>query len=235
MFPKSAPIGSLAAVLLLTLSISCQTLPISKLRLSESTPATIDGITYAAVRGVIYIPIGEAIEYLELCIEPKDTLRTLVDGTKLISLTELEDEGVTVKRGEDSTRALLTKKRSTLIVQVTSKRAEVSLGEQRLRAWQGKRLVLDCRVSSGRNGRTPSGKFRAGPYKARRHYSSLYNNAPMPWSVQVTGHVFIHGFSSVPNYPASHGCIRMPLDEGNPARFFYEWVDKGTPITITKG
>ncbi|NNM30037.1 MAG: L,D-transpeptidase, partial [Akkermansiaceae bacterium] len=87
---------------------------------------------------------------------------------------------------------------------------------------------------SGRNNRTPSGNFRAGPYKARRHFSSLYENAPMPWSVQVTGHVFIHGFTSVPKYPASHGCIRVPLTNGNPARFFYEWVDKGTPIRIAK-
>jgi lipoprotein-anchoring transpeptidase ErfK/SrfK len=39
----------------------------------------------------------------------------------------------------------------------------------------------------------------------------------------------------VPKYPASHGCIRLPyLTDENPARFFYEWIDKGTPITIIK-
>nr|NIP95410.1 L,D-transpeptidase family protein [Akkermansiaceae bacterium] len=86
----------------------------------------------------------------------------------------------------------------------------------------------------GRRGSTPTGSFRAGPYKARRHYSSRYDNAPMPWSVQVTGHIFIHGFTSVPRYPASHGCIRLPLDGGNPARFFYEWIDKGTPIRVIR-
>jgi hypothetical protein len=50
--------------------------------------------------------------------------------------------------------------------------------------------------------------------------------------VQVNGHVFIHGFTSVPGYPASHGCVRVPLTGGNPARFFYEWVDAGTPVEI---
>ena len=110
--------------------------------------------------------------------------------------------------------------------------SEVDLAEQRLRAWQGERLVMETHVSSGRNGRTPSGNFRAGPYKSRMHYSKLYDNAPMPWSVQVNGNVFIHGFSSVPDYPASHGCIRVPLNEGNPARFFYEWIDVGTPVRI---
>lgn len=66
------------------------------------------------------------------------------------------------------------------------------------------------------------------------HYSSLYHNAPMPWSVQIYGHVFIHGFTSVPNYPASHGCIRLPLNEGNPARFFYEWIDNGSPVSVVR-
>jgi lipoprotein-anchoring transpeptidase ErfK/SrfK len=113
-------------------------------------------------------------------------------------------------------------------------RAEVSLRDQKLRGWQGDRLVFESRVSSGREGRTPAGKFRAGPYKARQHYSSRYHNAPMPWSVQINGHIFVHGFTSVPNYPASHGCIRVPLNEGNPARFFYEWVHRGTPVTVTR-
>mgnify|MGYP002527910575 CR=1 FL=1 len=57
----------------------------------------------------------------------------------------------------------------------------------------------------------------------------------MPYSVQVTGHIFIHGYKSVPKYPASHGCVRVPyLTDGNPARFFYEWINKGTPIKIVR-
>ena len=56
----------------------------------------------------------------------------------------------------------------------------------------------------------------------------------MPWSVQITGHIFVHGFTSVPRSPASHGCIRLPLDEGNPAYFFYQWIDRGTPVRIRK-
>lgn len=56
----------------------------------------------------------------------------------------------------------------------------------------------------------------------------------MPWSVQLHRHIFIHGFSNVPDYPASYGCIRMPLTSGNPARFFCEWVLSGTPVSMTK-
>ena len=43
-----------------------------------------------------------------------------------------------------------------------------------------------------------------------------------------------NGFTSVPDSPASHGCIRMPLTGGNPARFFYEWVHRGTPVSIRR-
>ncbi|MCB1205091.1 MAG: L,D-transpeptidase [Verrucomicrobiae bacterium] len=112
------------------------------------------------------------------------------------------------------------------------KRVEIDLTAQRLRAYEGNRLVMQTRISSGRNRATPTGRFTAGPYKAEKHYSSLYQNAPMPWSVQVHGHIFIHGFSSVPDYPASHGCIRVPVTGNNPAKRFYNWVEVGTPIHI---
>lgn len=113
------------------------------------------------------------------------------------------------------------------------KRVVVDKTVQKLFAYEGKRIVIESRVSTGRQGRrTPSGNFRAGDKEAM-HYSSLYQNAPMPWSVQVNGNYFIHGYTSVPDYPASHGCIRMPLDGDNPAKRFYDWVEAGTPITIT--
>lgn len=112
------------------------------------------------------------------------------------------------------------------------KSVEIDLTAQKLIARQGNRVVFRTRISSGRNRATPTGRYRAGPYKSKTHYSSLYQNAPMPYSVQVTGHIFIHGFSVVPDYPASHGCIRLPISGGNPARRFYNWCDVGTPIWI---
>lgn len=111
------------------------------------------------------------------------------------------------------------------------KRVEIDLTAQKLRAYEGNRLVMQTRISSGRNGCTPRGNFRAG-WKNADHYSSLYNNAPMPWSVQVSGNIFVHGFTEVPNYPASRGCIRVPLTGSNPAKRFFHWVDPGTPIRV---
>ena len=54
----------------------------------------------------------------------------------------------------------------------------------------------------------------------------------MPWSVQVHENIFIHGFRKVPRRPSSHGCIRLPLTGANPAKWFYNWIDLGTPISI---
>lgn len=112
------------------------------------------------------------------------------------------------------------------------KRVEVDLTSQTLRAYEGNRVVIKTNISSGRNGATPTGSFKAG-WKDADHHSSLYHNAPMPWSVQVRGNIFIHGFSVVPDYPASHGCIRMPLTGNNPAKRFFHWVEPGTPIRIS--
>jgi len=112
------------------------------------------------------------------------------------------------------------------------KRVEINLTTQKLRAYQGNRVVMKTHISSGKNRRTPTGNYRAG-YKDADHYSSLYHNAPMPWSVQISGNIFMHGSGSVPNYPASHGCVRVPLTGSNPARRLFKWIDKGTPIRIT--
>jgi len=113
-----------------------------------------------------------------------------------------------------------------------SKRVEIDKTTQTLRAYEGDKLILETPVSTGKwDGSTPNGQFSAGD-KYPMHYSRLFDNAPMPYSVEVTGNVFIHGFSSVPRWPASHGCIRVPLGAGNPAKQFFEWVEPGTPIEI---
>ncbi|MGK0186420.1 MAG: acyl-coenzyme A thioesterase PaaI-like protein [Verrucomicrobiales bacterium] len=233
----------------MSLLVSCQTLIVFGDQADSGDALTIDAITFATDPGRIYVPLNEAVEHLGLVEEVDEeegvvrinketfadnSFRGLTDGTTLVSLADLSMVGASIDRNEDTKRITLKLRRKQFVAVVGEKRAEINLASQRLRALQGKRLVLECRVSSGRDEITPSGRFLAGPYKASRHYSSLYHNAPMPWSVQATGNIFIHVFSSVPNYPASHGCIRVPLNEGNPAKFFYEWVDKGTPITVSK-
>lgn len=218
-------------------------LPASPLR------ASIEAITFAAEPGKLFLPVDEAVDELKWPVwkddmgkvyQLKDTpiragsLRTLTDGTELVSTEMLAQAGAAVSALDTQGRVRVGGFFRGFTLTVSPQRVEVSLKKQQLLGWQGGRLVLQTRISSGRNGATPAGEFSAGPYRSKLHHSSLYNNAPMPWSVQIRGHVFVHGFSSVPSYPASHGCIRTPLTDGNPAKFFYEWVLSGTPVSVKK-
>lgn len=105
----------------------------------------------------------------------------------------------------------------------------IDKSQQMLFAYEGNHLVMESRISTGKQGKeTPNGRFKAQS-KQLMHRSKLYGNVPMPYSVQIAGNYFIHGFKSVPNHPASHGCIRMPVDS---AEQFYHWVQLGTPVDI---
>ena len=64
-------------------------------------------------------------------------------------------------------------------------------------------------MSTGVHG-TPSGTFRP-QWLSRNHRSSLFNNAPMPYSIFYDGNYAIHGTNQISRLggPASHGCIRL--------------------------
>ncbi len=72
-------------------------------------------------------------------------------------------------------------------------------------------------------------------YKVPLHFSSI-GHVYMPYSVHVFGNYFIHG---VPYYPDgtpvsstySGGCIRLADAH---AKIIYNFIDKGTPIIITR-
>ena len=66
-------------------------------------------------------------------------------------------------------------------------------------------VVSVSRVSTGATGNTPVGHWHVyakGPgYNAKGMYDSLF----------FVGEFAIHGYYSVPSYPASHGCVRTPI------------------------
>lgn len=216
---------------------------------SATQAANVDAVTFAVEPSKIYVPLADATSRLKwnasqsrqgtlnklngISISSDHT--RLVNGSIWIQLDALALAGASVSIDSSTPQYEISSGRRCFTATTGPKRIDVDLARQRLYAYQGRLIVLDTNISSGRYGNTPSGHFTAGPYKSRMHYSSKYNNAPMPWSVQITGHIFFHGFSSVPSYPASHGCVRVPLTGGNPARFLYEWVDVGTPIEISRG
>ncbi len=106
----------------------------------------------------------------------------------------------------------------------------VSLADQRLYAYRHQRLLAWSNVSSGRPGReTPTGSYIVSE-KDVDHHSSLYDDAAMPFFMRLTDDGLGLHAGFLPGYPASHGCVRMPLDM---ARELYQRVDSGTRVDIT--
>jgi lipoprotein-anchoring transpeptidase ErfK/SrfK len=86
----------------------------------------------------------------------------------------------------------------------------ISLDKQQLTLYAGNEPIAHSRVSTGQRGHsTPTGVFSVIE-KDRWHRSNLYDDAPMYFMQRITwSGVALHQ-GIVPNYPASHGCIRLP-------------------------
>jgi len=77
--------------------------------------------------------------------------------------------------------------------------------------YRGDLLVGAARVSTARSGHiTPLGEWKI--LEKRPFYrSKKYDNAPMPWMERIDEYgIAMHGGAN-PGYPASHGCIRLPM------------------------
>lgn len=82
---------------------------------------------------------------------------------------------------------------------------------QRIYVFQSDKLIGFSAISSGKKGKeTPTGFFNI-LQKNVDHKSNLYSDAPMPFMQRLTWDgIAMHG-GYLPCYPASHGCIRLPL------------------------
>jgi len=88
---------------------------------------------------------------------------------------------------------------------------EVHLAQQVLLLTGGGQVSRAIHVSTGAGGTTPGGHF------------TIIRRVAMSWSVKFHvwmplaqyfyGGYAMHEFSSVPGYPASHGCVRVPSQE----------------------
>ena len=86
----------------------------------------------------------------------------------------------------------------------------VSLARQTMQVFRGTEVVVNTRISSGRDGhRTPTGVYSI-LQKNRQHFSNLYGGAPMPFMQRITWSGIALHAGALPGYPASHGCIRLP-------------------------
>lgn len=106
----------------------------------------------------------------------------------------------------------------------------VSTATQRAVLFRNGVPIAVTTVSTGRPGyRTPVGEYVILE-KRVRHFSSIYDDAPMPYMQRLTWRgVALHG-GQLPGYPASHGCIRLPQDF---ARLLFDATRLGTTVIVT--
>ncbi|WP_082836816.1 L,D-transpeptidase [Labrenzia sp. OB1] len=108
----------------------------------------------------------------------------------------------------------------------------VSLDDQQIRVYRGLDLIETSPISSGKRGHsTPTGVFSILE-KRRKHFSNLYDNAPMPFMQRLTWSGVAMHVGRLPGRPASHGCIRLPR---NFAKSLYGMTDRGMHVVVTRG
>ena len=118
-----------------------------------------------------------------------------------------------------------------------NKWVEVSLSEQKVRAWEGNKLVMEFPISSGKWAPTPTGTFNIW-YKTRsqsmvggsQELGTYYNLPNVPNNMFFYQGYALHGAYWHNNFghPMSHGCVNQPL--ANAAQIF-EWAGPVLPTS----
>ena len=78
---------------------------------------------------------------------------------------------------------------------------------------------------------TPMGVFSV-IQKHKMHRSNIYSGAPMPYMQRITWSGVAMHAGVLPGYPASHGCIRMPMAF---AVKMWNWTRMGARVIVTPG
>lgn len=106
----------------------------------------------------------------------------------------------------------------------------VSKDQQTMTVYDGETVVKTSKVSTGKAGHTtPSGIFSILE-KRKYHESNIYSNAPMPFMQRLTWSGIALHEGNVPNYPASHGCIRIP---SGTAKTIYDMTERGVHVVVS--
>jgi lipoprotein-anchoring transpeptidase ErfK/SrfK len=106
----------------------------------------------------------------------------------------------------------------------------ISINKQNMKIYDANGFFAETPISTGMRGHpTPMGVFSVIA-KEKLHHSNIYSGAPMPFMQRITwSGIAIHA-GVLPGYPASHGCIRMPMAF---AVKMYGWTRMGARVLVT--
>jgi lipoprotein-anchoring transpeptidase ErfK/SrfK len=108
----------------------------------------------------------------------------------------------------------------------------ISIDKQKVRIYDANGFFAESPVSTGMKGHsTPMGVFSI-IQKHKFHHSNIYSGAPMPYMQRITWSGVAMHAGVLPGYPASHGCIRMPMAF---AMKMWNWTRLGARVIVTPG
>lgn len=108
----------------------------------------------------------------------------------------------------------------------------ISIQRQQVKVYDANGLFAESPISSGMAGHsTPMGVFSI-IQKHKFHRSNIYSGAPMPYMQRITWSGVAMHAGVLPGYPASHGCIRMPMSF---AMKMWSWTRMGARVVVTPG
>jgi lipoprotein-anchoring transpeptidase ErfK/SrfK len=108
----------------------------------------------------------------------------------------------------------------------------VSIERQKVTVYDTNGMFAESPVSTGMKGHsTPMGVFSV-IQKHKFHHSNIYSGAPMPYMQRITWSGVAMHAGVLPGYPASHGCIRMPMAF---ATKMWNWTKMGARVLVTPG
>ena len=105
----------------------------------------------------------------------------------------------------------------------------VDIGDQRAYLVRGGQVAFETPISTAQAGRwTPRGTYHITEKVRSGKVSTIYNCALPGWMRVGETAVGMHE-GMLPGYPASHGCIRMPIES---AHFIFDRAPSGTTVQI---
>ena len=108
----------------------------------------------------------------------------------------------------------------------------ISINQQKVRVYDANGLFAESPVSTGTKSHpTPMGVFSI-IQKHKMHHSNIYSDAPMPFMQRITWSGVAMHAGVLPGYPASHGCIRLPMAF---AAKMWNWTKMGARVIVTPG
>lgn len=145
----------------------------------------------------------------------------LADGSKVSSPLQLARQAEKLKPGDWVWAPRISRNGPVLVY--------VDLDRQLATVYRNGVRIGVSTISSGKDGyETPRGVFTILE-KDVDHRSRTYDNAPMPYQQRLTWKgVALHA-GNLPGFPASHGCVRLPLEF---SKLLFKTTEMGGTVVI---